>query len=75
MKKSAYKAAGHAHLRKRFLRQLGGEPRSLSTYRMLRSREFQELCDFYLEGIGISRFEQFMEFARRLEETFCHPAK
>jgi hypothetical protein len=50
--------------------QLGDEPRRISTYRMFRSPEFRELCDFYMEGIGIRRFEQFVEFALRLEKTF-----
>lgn len=75
MRSSGYKAAGHAQLRRRLLRQLGGEPRRISTYRMFRSREFMELCEFYLDGIGIKRFEQFIEFAKRLEETFMHAAK
>ena len=39
-------------------------------YRMFRSREFRELCEFYLDGIGIKRFDQFMEFALQLEKTF-----
>jgi hypothetical protein len=42
---------------------------------MFRSREFQELCEFYLEGIGIRRFEQFMEYALQLEQTFERSAK
>jgi hypothetical protein len=75
MRSSAYKTAGHAQLRKRFLRQTDGEPRRISTYRMFRSSEFRELCEFYLEGIGIRRFDQFMEFAKQLEETFIHTAK
>jgi hypothetical protein len=49
---------------------LGDEPRRISTYRMFRSPEFHELCDFYMEGIGFRRFEQFVEYALRLEKTF-----
>lgn len=67
---SAKKTAGYIQLRKRYIRQLGVAPRKISTYRMLHSPEFRELCDYYLEGIGIRRFEQFVDYAARLEETF-----
>ncbi|MNP67622.1 hypothetical protein D3C76_1634760 [compost metagenome] len=70
MRSCVHKAAGHAMLRKRMISQLGNEPRRISTYRMFRSPEFHELCDFYMEGIGIRRFEQFVEYALRLEKTF-----
>lgn len=70
MRSCVQKAAGHAMLRKRMISQLGDEPRRISTYRMFRSPEFQELCDFYMEGIGFRRFEQFVEYALRLEKTF-----
>lgn len=70
MRSSVPKTAGHAMLRKRMISHLGNEPRRISTYRMFRSPEFQELCEFYIEGIGIRRFEQFMEYALRLEKTF-----
>ncbi|WP_438448773.1 hypothetical protein [Gorillibacterium sp. sgz5001074] len=75
MRASAYKTAGQIQLRKRLLRHTSGGPRRLSMYRMFRSREFQELCEFYLEGIGIRRFEQFMEFALQLEKTFEQQAR
>lgn len=70
MRTSAYKTAGYIQLRKRYLSQLGDEPRKISTYRMFRSPEFRELCEFYVEGIGIRRFEQFVDYATRLEDTF-----
>lgn len=70
MKTSAHEKAGHAQLRKRLIRQLDDNPRRISTYRMFRSPEFRELCDFYSEGIGIRRFDQFVDYAMRLEETF-----
>lgn len=70
MRSCVQKAAGHAMLRKRMISHLGDEPRRISTYRMFRSPEFRELCDFYMEGIGFRRFEQFVEYALRLEKTF-----
>ncbi|MDF2921969.1 MAG: hypothetical protein K0R57_883 [Paenibacillaceae bacterium] len=70
MRTSAHKTAGYAQLRKRLISQLGDDPRRITTYRMFRSPEFRELCEFYTEGIGIRRFDQFMDYAMRLEETF-----
>lgn len=70
MRLSADQAAGVAQLRRKLLKHMGEGPRRISTYRMFKSREFRELCAFYLEGIGIRRFEQFADYALRLEETF-----
>lgn len=70
MRASAYKTAGRIQLQRRLLRQMDPDLRKLATYRMFRSREFEELCEFYLEGIGIRKFEQFQEYALQLERTF-----
>lgn len=70
MKKSEEQDPDCLLMKKKLLYHLGDGPRRLSTYRMFKSRQFVELCEFYWEGIGISRFEQFAAMARRLERTF-----
>lgn len=70
MRMSAEQNADYTWLRRKLLNHLGDGPRRLSTYRMLNSKQFLELCQYYMEGIGIRQFEQFAVMVRQLEKTF-----
>lgn len=63
-------AATQTALKKQLLQASENIPRRISMYRMFKSREFEELCLFYAEGIGIGSFAEFAHYARQLEQTF-----
>lgn len=73
MRTSPQHTAARAALKRQLLQASSDAPRRISMYRMFKSREFEELCLFYSEGIGIRSFAEFALYAQRLEETFEPP--